>query len=290
MRGESIPQVTTTACRHAGRDGRGDVAASPRARSPSPEADWSMSTHAFMERPLRIRISRRIVVHGRLRGSLRQPLVIFVHGLTGNMDEHIFYNGARYLARHGIASYRFNLYDWPDGTRKLHACTLHTHASDLDRVVAYFRNRGVRRIIVVGHSYGGPTILLSRAMDFDGVVLWDPSYNLRRSWSSARYIRPIQRYMMRWAYEVLVGKAMVKQARALRSTELYAAIRLLNAPVKIIAAGEGILVRGCRRYFASAHAPKSFVNIPGAGHNFDEPGVEERLLAETLQWVRRCAR
>lgn len=237
-----------------------------------------------------IRIGKRTVVHGRLRDALRQPLVIFVHGLTGNMDEHIFYNGARYFARHGIASYRFNLYDWPDGTRKLHACTLRTHASDLDRVVAYFRSRGVRRIIVVGHSYGGPTILLSRVMDFDGVVLWDPSYDLKHLWSNSRYIRSLHRYMLRWAYEVLVGKAMVEEARTLHSAELFAAIRSLNAPVKIIAAGKGILVCGCRRYFASAHAPKSFVVIPGAGHNFDEPGAEERLLAETLQWVRRCAR
>ena len=43
-----------------------------------------------------------------------------MHGLTGHMDEHIFYNGARFFEKKSFAAFRFNLYDDQDDAMKLH--------------------------------------------------------------------------------------------------------------------------------------------------------------------------
>lgn len=129
-----------------------------------------------MESNLKIATADGKVIYGRLRETSSQQLVIFVHGLGGRMDQHIYYNGARFLEKRNISSFRFNLYSWEKDARNLSECTIETHANDLDTVIGYFRKQGANKIIVVGHSFGGPTILLSKKKDYDLVILWDPSY------------------------------------------------------------------------------------------------------------------
>lgn len=113
-----------------------------------------------MEQFLTIPTADNKKIYGRLRGSLDKSLVIFVHGLGGRMDQHIYYNGARFLEENGISSFRFNLYMDAPRARNLSYCTLQNHSLDFDTVCSYFRQKGVKKIIAVGHSLGGPTIIL----------------------------------------------------------------------------------------------------------------------------------
>ncbi len=238
-----------------------------------------------MEKILRLRRSKSIDINGRLRGSLKKPLAIFVHGLTGNMDEHIFYNGARYLEQHGISSFRFNLYDWTKGSRKLNTSTLVIHASDLDFVVKYFRKRGVKKIFVVGHSYGGPTIMKSKDRDFQGIIFWDPSFLTQKYFPESKWLKSIGMYLCRWAYPVLLSKTYVEEARR---TNTLALIQQLNLPIKIICAGKGVLVKTSKKYFSVLKEPKELIVLKNATHCFDEDGQEGKLLEETLRWIKQC--
>ena len=129
-----------------------------------------------MEREIKIKVSKKFFVRGRLSGSLPQPLFIVVHGLPGSIYDGLHERATRWFAKQGFASFRFNLYDWQKDARQLIDCTLKTHAADLDAIIRYFRKRGVKKIYVAGHSFGGPTIFLSRDQDFDAAVLWDPSF------------------------------------------------------------------------------------------------------------------
>lgn len=239
-----------------------------------------------MEQELKIRTRDKKSIYGTLRGSLQKPIVIFVHGLTGDRNEHQFFNGARYLERHGFSSFRFNLYGWQSDARKLHYCTLRTHAEDLDRVIDYFRKRGVRKLFVVGHSYGGKTILASVAKNYDAVVLWEPSHRTASLFRTSPYLRTFDGYLEleETAYGFLVGAQMVKGEKRSKVEEK---IREVRVPVKIIAAGRGVLVRGARWYYRMANRPKALVIVPNASHCFDEEGTEERLLRETVGWFKR---
>ncbi len=64
-------------------------------------------------------------------------------------------------------------------------------------------------------------------------------------------------------------------------------ISKIEVPLKIIIAGKGILSKGSKEYYKHTNGPKDFIKIKGAGHTFDEEGVEEKLLKETLSWIKK---
>lgn len=239
-----------------------------------------------MEKEIKISIPQKKFIYGRLRGFLKWPLVVFVHGLGGIMDQHIYYNGSRYLEKRGFSSFRFNLYGWEKNARKLGECTLQTHASDLDRVIKYFREKGAKKLCVIGHSFGGPAILMSKNKNFDCVVFWDPSYDVPLSFQNARYLKALDTYVSTWNFDVVLNKKMIEGSQILKQKE-EELIQQIHVPIKIICAGKGWLARGGRRYFALAAKPKEFVIIKNAGHTFDENGVEEKLFTETFHWLKK---
>lgn len=239
-----------------------------------------------MEQELRIPIPKtKKFINAKIFGPLDRPFVVFVHGLAGHMDEHLFYNGARFFDKHGFSSLRFNLYDWQDDARQLIDCTLETHAQDLDTATAHLRKQNVKKIIVVGHSYGGPTVLLSKRKDFDAAVLWDPSNDAyEKMFKNDKYIKKINLYRVEGGYEVLVGKEMHEESKEIDWDNL---IQHIHVPIKIICAGKGTLIEDGKRYFSQANEPKEFTIIEGAAHNFFEEGALEKLLNETLSWTKK---
>lgn len=234
---------------------------------------------AAKEELIRVPVDKGKAVKGFLRGPLTKPLVIFVHGLTGDPNEHQFYNGARYLDKHGLSSFRYNLYE----SRPLRQATLKTHASDFDRVVAYFRKRARRKIFAVGHSYGGPTILLSKRKDLDGAVLWDPSYKAGKGLNPIlRYDRRLKAYRLKWYVEFLLGKRMVDVDLKTPWEDLG---KDVTFPLKVILAGRGVL-RKSERYAKNAQGKSDVETIEGAGHGFEEDGAAEKLYASTAKWLK----
>src|SRR3989344_7213909 len=240
-----------------------------------------------MEKQIKIPIANKKYIYGKLRGSLKNPLIVFVHGFTGHKDNHIFFNGARFFEKHSFSSFRFNLYHWTKDSRKLEDCMLSLHAQDLDTVVRYFRKKGVKKIFVAGHSFGGLTILLSKAKDFNAAVLWDPSDNPAEV-TIAKYIKELDRYYVteEGYYGFTISKAMYEENKKFKPFEL---IKKFKIPVKIILAGSGILIKGGKKYFQLANDPKAFAMIPKATHTFNEEGTEEKLFQETYNWLKTFA-
>lgn len=247
-----------------------------------------------MEKDLQIKVSKKILIYGRFCGSLKKPLFIVVHGIPGHFEESLPQGSARWFAKQGFATFRFNLYDWQKGGRQLMDCTLETHAADLDAVVRYFRDRGVNKIFVAGHSYGGPTVLLSHDQDFDAAVLWDPSYQMsfihplvhkRYGYPGGRYVQELRGYLMQWGMNPVIGEKMAQEAETLAWEDLT---RNFHRPLKIIAAEKGVLVPGARHYFKTANDPKSFTVMKGATHYFDDqPGMHEKLFTLSKQWSKK---
>src|SRR3989344_7499805 len=116
-----------------------------------------------MEKQIKIKTKDNHIVYGTLTTPKKKAgkLVIFVHGLTGHKNEHIFYNAARVFLTKRVATFRFDMYPGEKKARTLLNSAHSTHAKDLDTVIAYFA-KTFEKIYVVGHSFGGPTILLAR--------------------------------------------------------------------------------------------------------------------------------
>ena len=248
-------------------------------------------TRAFgecMEKDLNIKLDKRFTAYGRLFGSLDKPLIIIVHGLLCNYREGLYMAAARWFARNGYAAFGFNLYGWKKGARQLIDCTLAMHTADLDAVVRYFRKKGVKKIFVVGHSFGGPTILSSAVQDFDAVTLWDPSYDIsftkkKYGYPGGKFVKALNGYFMAWGVNTVIGKAM---AREIDTMTWDALTPKFKVPLHIIAAEKGVLVKGAKKYIAKANEPKKFEIVKGATHYFDDDEeMQERLFAITKSWL-----
>lgn len=236
-----------------------------------------------METELKIPIpGTKKYIYAKQRGSLDKPVVVFVHGLTGHMDEHQFYNGARYFEKKGFSSLRFNLYDFPKDARRLMDCTLKTHAHDIDVVVDYLKDQGAKKIFAVGHSYGAPSILLSSKKNLDAIVLWDGTN--RFIFEEDKLIKELQAYYLNWGVGWLTGKEMYDEAKKIDWEALY---EHSNVPVKFIWAEKGELADRGMKLFKKVTGEKSQVVIKGAGHIFAEEGAARQLFDETLVWFKK---
>lgn len=224
----------------------------------------------------------KLNIYAKQYGSLNRLVVIFVHGLTGHMDEHPFYNGARHFYDQGFSSIRFNLYDSEVDARKLTDCTLKTHAHDLNVVTNYLKEENVRKIFAIGHSYGGPTILLADQSKLDAIVLWDPSYG--DIFDNTKHIQEINAYRIRWGTDILIGADMYEERKQLDWDNLTATIR---TPLKIISAGKGKLLKGSKIYIEKAKGPTEHAVIKNTTHNFNEEGAAEKLFAESVKWLKK---
>jgi len=242
-----------------------------------------------MEKGLKIKLSKKFSLYGKFSGSLNQPLFIIVHGLLGNMDEDFYYSATRWFSKHGFSTFRLNLFGYQKDARQLMDCTLKTHSADLDTVVSYFRKRGVRKIFVAGHSFGGLVILCSRDQNFDGAVLWDPSYKISfiktiHGFPSGKYIKEVNGYLMKWGMNVVIGKAMAEEIDSL-SWDLIA--NDFKVPFEIIIAGKGAL-RSAKKYLNSAKVEKNLMIAKGATHYFNnKKGMQEKIFKASEKWFRK---
>lgn len=243
-----------------------------------------------MERSLNFKTKDGHTIYGTLNSApkVSNSIVVFVHGLTGHKNEHIFYNAAQFFPKKGFDTYRFDLYSGDKGGRALSDCTVRTHASDLSLVLKGLKKR-YRNIHVVGHSLGGPTIILADLSPIRSIVLWDPSDMLGLADIVEGQERKLKQnkisglYIVDWGVEYILGKEMAEEFKTLRPAKLAGTI---NKPIKIIAAQMGNL-RGSKEYLKYANEPKELVTLKNAGHTFDEDGKEEELLKETLAWVKK---
>ena len=197
------------------------------------------------------------------------------------MDEHLFFNGARYFQEHGITSFRFNLYGEEKDARNLTDCTLQTHAHDLNIIINYLQTQKANKLFAIGHSYGGPTILLANHQKLDAVIFWDASYNYRLD--EAENIPETTWRYLDWGVWPLIGDDMYKEAQTFDQKKLF---KNFSTPIKVITAGKSYYEERKNNY-SLANEPKDYHIIEGAGHTFTEEGKAEELYKESLEWLNK---
>jgi dienelactone hydrolase len=171
-------------------------------------------------------------------------------------------------------------------------CTLPIHVKDFDAVVEYLRSKKVQQLFAIGHSYGGLTILQS-ASKLDGAVLWDPTHGnvFHKSeslkWqknSRLKIVGELRLYLDGWGY--IEPKAIDDEQKIMGDTTSLAAHK--GYPLKIIAAGKGIMTDLQQKYIKVADEPRELVIIDEAGHQFeDSDEVVLRLFQETGSWFKK---
>lgn len=238
-------------------------------------------------------MEKKIVVdtpdNHKIYGTLNEPkdetdkLVIFVHGFTGNSNEHIFFNGAKVLNKNNIASFRFDLYSWEEGARHMPDCDIQTHVDDLTTVFNYFKDK-YKNIYLIGHSLGG-IVVLESAIPAYGIVLWDPSH--AESYigeNDYKYVKELDGYLLDWGVVYVIGKKMHDDKKQYTRPEEL--MKNVKCPIKIINAEKGVLTEGGKDYYKLAKEPRAHAIIKNGGHTFDEEGTEEELFKGTIDWIK----
>ncbi len=240
-----------------------------------------------MEKELEIKTPDRKYINGALGFSKKKTskLVIFVHGFTGHANEHIFFNGSKFLTTNGFDTFRFDLYA---GGKKRHRhfkdVSISLHGKDINSVVDYFRKK-YKEIIVVGHSYGGVSLLFTDQSKIDGFIFWDASYiSSKDAREDMFFNKKMNRYVLDWGIEILVGNRFVKELKNFKDCGELAG--RITKPVLFITAGKGNSKDGIK-YFKYANRPKKLINIKTADHNFNSWESEEELIRHTYNWLRQ---
>ena len=239
-----------------------------------------------MEKNILVNTDDNHLIYGTLNSKKKsKKLIIFVHGLLGNRNEHIFYNGAKFFSKNSFDTFRFDLYNGRKKGRKLKECTLAVHAKDTNTIVNYFR-KTYDKIFLVGHSYGGLTVMKSNLSSVSGIILWDAASTTNTEWASAmEYIENLDAYLLSWGIDYIIGKHILDESKKLpHPKELMNRIKI---PIKIICAQNSTLLKDGKIYYKYAKKPKEFVIIKNARHNFNEEGSEELLFKETLNFMKK---
>jgi esterase/lipase len=240
-----------------------------------------------METDIKIKTPDKKLIYGTLCNAEKKSdtLVIFVHGFTGHQNEHIFFNGARFFFENGFDSFRFNLYSGGKNSRNFREVTISKHGEDISTIVKYFCKK-YKNIFVVGHSYGGTSLLFVDQVNVSGFVFWDASYiTAKDSSEQIKYNKGLDAHILDWGMEIIVGKKFITELK--KFPDCGDLISKINVPVKFITANEKGNSKAGKKYFASANTPKELVNIDGASHNFDRFSDEQRLFDETLKFIKK---
>jgi pimeloyl-ACP methyl ester carboxylesterase len=225
-------------------------------------------------------------------GTLDQPnektekLIVFIHGLTGHQNEHIFYNAVPFFTSRGYAVCRFDFYSGEKGSRLLRESTIASHAQDLQTVLAELRPQ-FPKIFLVGHSLGGHVIMTAKPSGIIAAVFWDSTHNLNDKLThDLKLVPELDAYLLEWGVEFLIGRAMRDEwLTAALPSEL---LKDFTAPLKIILAEQSQeSVAAWQQAFPQLSMPKDLVIIKNADHNFNEPRTEADLFQQTLSWLEK---
>ncbi len=219
-------------------------------------------------------------------GAGATAAIFMVHGFTGNMYQYPFKRAADFLSAKGYDVYRFNLYDGRKGGRNLIDCTLLTHAEDLNTIMAKF-GPGYTQNFVIGHSYGGPTIMLANPQNITAASLWDPSYNITQmNKDLPDSITKIGGHLiLNVGISYVLSSSMEEHAGTLDEPACIKLAEAFNAPVQVVLAGDGYYVKQSHSYHSHGKPENLAKNrqdvVPGTTHCFHEADTCEVLLAKT---------
>lgn len=238
-----------------------------------------------MENPFQLTTTDGHTLYGKINSqSPSDKVIVFVHGLTGNLNEHHYFNAAPFFTKAGFDTCRFNFYDYSVDARTLTECFISQHSMDLSLVLDHIQ-KSYKTIYLVGHSLAGPVILGTEHSCVDRVVLWDPTSGLSQERKSEfRYLKELDAYLNRGRLDILMGKQMIEEWE--QCSDLEAELQKIQKPTHFIFAGKHHNAEKWIPVMEKNPGSYSYETIVGATHGFAEEGLEEDLFTKTLNFIK----
>ncbi len=228
------------------------------------------------------------IENGKLtRGYFSKPeaessaIIIFVHGFLGKANDHIFFNGAKYFADKGFATYRFDFYHHKSDCRDMSESSFKMHIEDLNRVIEYFEGK-YKKVILVAHSLGALITLFSDNAKRLKVILWDPALGISNylqekcDWYNENVA------VFNLGFDVLLPKRYIESLMGVCNKGVFENIHKFAQKPGFVFAGGYRLKELWSREFKDIKDFEVY-EIPRSNHNFDTHKWESELFDITLK-------
>jgi len=223
-------------------------------------------------------------IYGTLNSKQRtDTLLIFVHGLSWNQNEHHYINAAPFFTKYGFDTFRFDFYAREKDARPLIESSLTTHKNDLQCIISHFKN-SYKNIILIGHSLGSLTILKTDLSNISKIVLWDPSSGFdtieEKNW---KYNKNLEQYILHRGMDIIVWKEMIEERKKCDIKEL---MKNITIPCEFIFAEKWKKLEIRQSVLNEIAINKSVDIIKKATHCFIEEWTRQELFDKTLKRLK----
>lgn len=213
-----------------------------------------------------------------------QTLLIFVHGITGNQNEHHYFNAAPFFKEKGFDAFRFDFYPREPNARSLSESSITSHTEDLKLIIDNFKEK-YQDLILIGHSLGGLVVLNADLADISKIVLWDSTTGFNDiKEKQGSYNSDLDKYILHWGMDIIVSKQLIEEWKSLDINNL---VEKLKTPCKFIFAENTDKRKLWQPFLEKIKSEKETATIENATHCFTEEGTEQKLFQETLSWIKK---
>ena len=220
-------------------------------------------------------------------GMKLDALVVLGHGVTGNKDRPLLVALAEGLAAKGWPCLRISFSGNGDSEGKFEESTISKEIEDLSALLKTVPQE--KRIAYIGHSMGAAVGVLtaSRGMDIQALVsLAGMTYTADFVEREFGDVVPGKGYM--WDDEDCpLSSAYVEDLKSIG--DILEAASQINQPWLLIHGTADVVVplKDSRDAFEAANCRKELLEIPDAGHVFDE-GNYARIVDAVDDFLSRC--
>jgi pimeloyl-ACP methyl ester carboxylesterase len=228
------------------------------------------------------------LIDGILRGNpKKKPLVVFIHGFGGQMNDVMQYMAARIFEKNGFSSFRFNFFGTSSRARKSSECSLVSNGRDINTVLSYLRTElGAKKIFVAAHSFGVPSLLKANLAGISAIASWDGSLVPECLIKSLTALPEPKGYLFNFVYTLFTGEEMINESKRTQYEELFKD-HVIPTLFAVSKKGRGFFAEEAEKMFPLAKDPKEIVFFNNARHGYTEEGAIEDLCKKTIEWFKK---
>ena len=206
--------------------------------------------------------------------------IIRAHGFTGNKDglANLGRESSKFLCQNDFDVLRFDFRGSGESEGRYEDMTIQEEAADLRAAINFMKDRGYKKIGVIGDSMGGAvTVMAYQDSNIDCMVLWYPTLYLKSTvlkiFLGKGHQKELQEkgyttYMREDGRKFKIGRAFVEEVMTL---DVESRLRQVECPIMIIHGDNDTLVpyKDSVQAMKFIRSPKELVNIQGAEHCFE---------------------
>ena len=240
--------------------------------------------------PIRIPTTPHIRLAGLLHhpaGSSTDTCVVVAHGMLSSKDSEKHRTICEAAASAGTLSLRFDFRGRGDSDGDPSILTVSNEIEDLSAAIAFVRDRGCSRVMVVGSSLGGTVALLAGAENLDllGLVTIAAPARLpkgpREAWGGGGQLN--RENQIEVAPGEFIDGGFFRDAS---DHDVEAAAHALACPLLIIHGRADPVVPVDDAILLAEKAPSADLVIhPTAGHRFEQPEERDWLIQRVVGFI-----